>query len=203
MSIWGADMEHCVRSTWRYRPLRPSDATTLEKTTLLKCILGLLPARTWRDCFGRCRYVALAALPTLAGRACLGATGPRHIFRADSHGKCFSGRSRPRPSQGRGHRGRGRFVSGSAPDLEQGWRRTQRGQPQQRARALLTKPKSLNFDAPTKGVRPAIVKVISEVIASLKGRISVALVEQYLDFAMAIAERFVVLSRGAIVDAGV
>ncbi len=39
-------------------------------------------------------------------------------------------------------------------------------------------------------------------IAGLKGRITVLLVEQYLDFALRVADSVVVLSRGSVVERG-
>jgi len=40
------------------------------------------------------------------------------------------------------------------------------------------------------------------VLASFNGNISVLLVEQYLDFAIGLADAFVVLSRGSVAEAG-
>ncbi|HQT77950.1 MAG TPA: urea ABC transporter ATP-binding subunit UrtE [Rhodopila sp.] len=74
------------------------------------------------------------------------------------------------------------------------------GQQQQLAmgRALMTRPRLLVLDEPTEGIQPSIVKSIEAVIASLKGRLSILLVEQYFDFARSLADRFVVLNRGAV-----
>lgn len=78
------------------------------------------------------------------------------------------------------------------------------GQQQQLAigRALMTRPRLLLLDEPTEGIQPSIVKSIENVIASLKGRLSILLVEQYFDFARSLADRFVVLNRGTVAVSG-
>ena len=78
------------------------------------------------------------------------------------------------------------------------------GQQQQLAigRALLTNPALLILDEPTEGIQPSIVREIEAVIQSLKGRLSILLVEQYVDFAEAVADRYAVLVRGQVVAQG-
>jgi urea transport system ATP-binding protein len=78
------------------------------------------------------------------------------------------------------------------------------GQQQQLAigRALMGRPRLLVLDEPTEGIQPSIVKSIESVIASLKGRMSILLVEQYFDFAKSLADQYVVLNRGGVVAAG-
>jgi len=94
------------------------------------------------------------------------------------------------------------------PVLRQMWRRRggdlSGGQQQQLAigRALMGRPALLVLDEPTEGIQPSIVKSIEAVIASLKGRMSILLVEQYYDFAHSLADRYVVLNRGAVAASG-
>jgi urea transport system ATP-binding protein len=78
------------------------------------------------------------------------------------------------------------------------------GQQQQLAiaRALLTNPALLILDEPTEGIQPSIVQEIEAVIQSLKGQMSILLVEQFYDFAAAVADQYVVLVRGQVVARG-
>lgn len=80
------------------------------------------------------------------------------------------------------------------------------GQQQQLAiaRALLQRPQVLILDEPTEGIQPSIIKDIERVIRLLRqrGDMAILLCEQYFDFAHALADQFVVLSRGAVVAAG-
>ena len=80
------------------------------------------------------------------------------------------------------------------------------GQQQQLAiaRALLTEPKVLILDEPTEGIQPNIIDQIGETIKLLRreGKMSILLVEQYLDFCKELADTFAIMDRGAVVVAG-
>lgn len=72
------------------------------------------------------------------------------------------------------------------------------------ARAMVSQPKLLILDEPTEGIQPSIVQQIEESLREIRTRLKVAilLVEQYLDFAWSIADRFYVMRRGQIVLEG-
>lgn len=80
------------------------------------------------------------------------------------------------------------------------------GQQQQLAiaRALVTRPRLLVLDEPTEGIQPSIIKDIERVIRLLAGRgdMAILLVEQYFEFAHALADYIVVMDRGEVVMHG-
>ncbi len=80
------------------------------------------------------------------------------------------------------------------------------GQQQQLAiaRALLGKPKVLLLDEPTEGIQPSIIDDIERVLSGLKerGDIAILLVEQYLDFARRLGDRYSIMERGSVVLEG-
>jgi urea transport system ATP-binding protein len=77
------------------------------------------------------------------------------------------------------------------------------GQQQQLAigRALVMRPRLLLLDEPTEGIQPSIIKDIGRAIVYLRSlkQIAIVLVEQYLDFARELGDRFEVMDRGTIV----
>ncbi len=80
------------------------------------------------------------------------------------------------------------------------------GQQQQlaMARALLTNPKILILDEPTEGIQPNIIDLIGDTLVKIKkeGKISILLVEQYLDFCLSVGDSFYIMDRGAVVAEG-
>ena len=80
------------------------------------------------------------------------------------------------------------------------------GQQQQLAigRALAMGPKLLILDEPTEGIQPSIIKDIERVIRSLAatGDMAILLVETYYDFARSLADQYIVMERGEILKKG-
>lgn len=85
------------------------------------------------------------------------------------------------------------------------------GQQQQLAigRALLCDPKLLILDEPTEGIQPSIIEQIGDTLRRLRTipradgtGLAILLVEQYVDFCRAVADRYYALDRGAVVSSG-
>ncbi|MFG1173837.1 urea ABC transporter ATP-binding subunit UrtE [Erwiniaceae bacterium CAU 1747] len=192
---------------------RPGEVTCLlgrngvGKTTLLKCLMGLIPAKSgtisWQDKAIKNRkphqrvQSGIAYVPQ-----------GRDIFpRLTVEENLLMGLSRFSGAQ-----------AGKVPEeiwqlfpvlLEMKQRRggdLSGGQQQQLAigRALACQPQLLILDEPTEGIQPSVIKEIGAVIASLaaRGDMAILLVEQFYDFAAELADSYLVMSRGEIVQRG-
>ncbi len=189
----------------------PNACTTLlgrngvGKTTLLKCLMGLLPTRSGEIKFDGAN---ISGLPPYA-RAALGVgyvPQGREIFpRLTVEENLQMGLA----TQARGTKVP-EFVFDMFPVLKSMLYRRggdlSGGQQQQLAigRALAMRPRLLILDEPTEGIQPSIIKDIERAIRKLiaAGDMAILLVEQYYDFAKSLADYYVVLSRGEVVAKG-
>ncbi len=177
------------------------------KTTLLKCLMGVLPLSSGKVMFGEHDITRLKPHQ----RAALGiAYVPqgREIFaRLSVEDNIFMGMATKPAAQSRRIKGE---IFELFPVLKEMLGRRggdlSGGQQQQLAiaRALVAQPRLIIFDEPTEGIQPSIIKDIERVIRMLRerGDIGILLCEQYFDFARALADRFIVLSRGEVVASG-
>ncbi|MDB5644635.1 urea ABC transporter ATP-binding subunit UrtE [Methylobacterium sp.] len=174
------------------------------KTTLLRCLTGLIPATRGTI---RLDGAEIARLPSdRRARSGLAIVPQgREIFADLSVAENLRVAAR---AHGLERSGAIEEAVALFPALRDLWHRPggnlSGGQQQQLAiaRALATRPRILLLDEPTEGIQPSIVSAIEAVIEGLKGRITVLLVEQYLDFAIRLADAFVVLARGSVVEQG-
>lgn len=175
------------------------------KTTLLKCLMGLVPIRSGSIELDGRRIERL--MPHVRARAGIGFVPQgREIFgRLTVEENLHMGlASRPAgerippelfelfPVLDQMRHRRGGDLSG--------------GQQQQLAiaRALAAGPKLLVLDEPTEGIQPSIIKDIGRVIRRLadRGDMAIVLCEQYYDFAEELADDYVVMERGEVIAQG-
>lgn len=71
-------------------------------------------------------------------------------------------------------------------------------------RALLTRPRLMLVDEITEGLQPAMITRLAEVLAEERRAhgMTIVLVEQNVSFALALADRYAVLEVGAVVETG-
>src|SRR3954470_9018692 len=175
------------------------------KTTLLRTLMGLIPARSGKIVFADADLTR--AKPYERVRTGIGYVPQgREIFpRLTVAENLEMGLA----TQARGARVPARIFE-MFPVLTQMMRRRggdlSGGQQQQLAigRALAMGPKLLVLDEPTEGIQPSIMKDIARAIGDLaaQGQMAILLVEQYYDFARSLADRYIVLSRGEVIKAG-
>ncbi|MBC8752214.1 urea transport system ATP-binding protein [Paraburkholderia sp. WC7.3g] len=175
------------------------------KTTLLRCLMGVVPAKSGAMAW---RGAPLMKLPTHARVAQGLAYVPqgRDIFPRLSveENLLVGAASRKAPKQVHER------IYALFPVLKD--MRNRRGgdlsggQQQQLAigRALMSEPQLLILDEPTEGIQPSIIQDIGRTLRQLVEDMgmTVLLVEQYYDFAKAIADHYWVMSRGEIIAGG-
>jgi urea transport system ATP-binding protein len=176
------------------------------KTTLLKCIMGLLPATSGEIAFAG---TDLRRLPA-ESRARLGigyVPQGREIFpQLTVEENLRVGLA----ARKKGPRTIPQRIFELFPVLKQMLRRRggdlSGGQQQQLAigRALVLEPTLLILDEPTEGIQPNIVHEIGDVILALNrdAGVTVLLVEQKLPFARRVASQFCILEKGRGVAGG-
>ncbi|MDR0700974.1 MAG: urea ABC transporter ATP-binding subunit UrtE [Azoarcus sp.] len=175
------------------------------KTTLLKTLMGLVPAKSGNIRFGGGDITRAPSHERV--RAGMGYVPQgREIFpRLTVEENLLMGlavRPRGTPIPPR--------VFGMFPVLGQMMGRRggdlSGGQQQQLAigRALAFGPRLLILDEPTEGIQPSIIKDIERAIRALaaSGDMAILLVEQYYDFARALSDYYLVMERGEIILRG-
>jgi len=70
------------------------------------------------------------------------------------------------------------------------------------ARAALSGSRWLLIDEPSLGLAPAVLRRLGQAIREMRATCGILLVEQNLRFAQAVADRYVLMQRGATVDRG-
>jgi urea transport system ATP-binding protein len=178
------------------------------KTTFLKSVIGLLPARSGSVILDGKNLTALA--PEMRARAGIAYVPQgREIFPKltieENLAMGLEARPGPRPKKIPKDEVYGLFPFLAKMEKRLGGNLSG-GQQQQLAiaRALLGKPKVLLLDEPTEGIQPSIVEDIGRVLEGLKaqGDLAIILVEQFLEFAKSLADDYVILDRGSVVAAG-
>ena len=176
------------------------------KTTLLKCVMGLIPVTSGTIAFDDADLLARST----ESRARLGigyVPQGREIFPQLTVEENLRIGLAARRDGGRGIPAR---VFELFPVLKQMLQRRggdlSGGQQQQLAigRALVLEPRLLILDEPTEGIQPNIVHEIGDIILTLNrdAGVTVLLVEQKLPFARRVASEFRILDKGRAVAGG-
>ncbi|MBV9492241.1 MAG: urea ABC transporter ATP-binding subunit UrtE [Verrucomicrobia bacterium] len=175
------------------------------KTTLLRCLMGVLPVRSGVI---RWRGKEITGLPPYARVNAGFAYVPqgRDIFpRLTVEENLLVG-----AAARRGRKEIPPLIYDLFPVLKQMRSRLggnlSGGQQQQLAigRALMSKPELLILDEPTEGIQPSIIQDIGRTLRRLVEdlHLTVLLVEQYFEFARAIADHYLVMDHGEVVAQG-
>jgi len=193
--------------------VRPGEVTCLlgrngvGKSTLLKCLMGLIAARSGEVMFQDKNITRLKPHQRVRAGMAYVPQG-REIFpRLTVEENLLMGLSR---FSGRDTRSVPDEIYALFPVLHEMKQRRggdlSGGQQQQLAigRALACRPQLLILDEPTEGIQPSVIKQIGAVIAELsrRGDMAILLVEQFYDFAAELADSYLVMSRGDIIQRG-
>ncbi len=193
--------------------VRPGEVTCLlgrngvGKSTLLKCLMGLIAARSGEVMFQDKNITRLKPHQRVRAGMAYVPQG-REIFpRLTVEENLLMGLSR---FSGRDARSVPDEIYALFPVLHEMKQRRggdlSGGQQQQLAigRALACRPQLLILDEPTEGIQPSVIKQIGAVIADLsrRGDMAILLVEQFYDFAAELADSYLVMSRGDIIQRG-
>lgn len=177
------------------------------KTTLLKTIMGVVPASTGSIVLDGVDITRMATHDRVRHGVGYVPQGREIFNRLTVEENLLMGMA---PLKGRGARRIPEEIFELFPVLSSMLARRggdlSGGQQQQLAigRALAANPRLLILDEPTEGIQPSIIKQIGAVIRTLVERkaMAVLLVEQYYDFAESLADSYVVMSRGQVTHAG-
>jgi branched-chain amino acid transport system ATP-binding protein len=173
------------------------------KTTLVRAIAGLTPPRAGRVLL-RGEDVTGAPAHEIARRGVGLVPQGRRLFASLAVGEHLAVGARPRP----GHHWDVRRVLDLFPRLRERLRQraiTLSGGEQGMlacGRALVGNPIALLMDEPSEGLAPLLVRDLGRILATLRAEgAAILLVEQNLPFALRVADRVHLMSRGRIVHA--
>jgi urea transport system ATP-binding protein len=177
------------------------------KTTLLRSIMGVVPVRTGKVTFNGQDITNLSSNARVARGMAYVPQGREIFARLTVEENLLMGMAVKKRRDARVIPAK---VYDMFPVLKQMLHRRggdlSGGQQQQLAiaRALVSDPKLLILDEPTEGIQPSIIKDIERVIRMLaqRGDMAILLVEQYYDFGMALADHYMVMSRGQVIKQG-
>ncbi|KHL74473.1 urea ABC transporter ATP-binding protein [Pseudomonas putida] len=177
------------------------------KTTLLRCLMGLVPPREGSVGWEGKPITTLKPQQRVHAGIAYVPQGREIFARLSVEENLLMGLSR---FPAREAREVPAFIYELFPVLEQMKQRRggdlSGGQQQQLAigRALASQPRLLILDEPTEGIQPSVIKEIGAVIRRLaeRGDMAILLVEQFYDFAEELADQYLVMARGEIIQRG-